>query len=134
MLFHEVIYRDYREVNKNKIASVLMNSKVQYATAMILSKEMDQYFINYKTDEKYGAKFKSDEKYGAKVEHTNFQNMLLKLNLMHVSECVVYLMSRTKSKAFASGDDVFYYHRQPCDNLKNNDSDSHYLHNSSHYG
>lgn len=134
LLFHEVIYRDYREVNKNKIASVAMNSqKVQYATAMILSKEMDQYFINYKTDEKYGAKFKSDEKYGAKVEHTNFQNMLLKLNLMHVSECVSLFNVADEIKSFASGDDVFYYHRQPCDNLKNNDSDSYYLHNSSHY-
>lgn len=54
LLFHEVIYRDYREVNKDKITSVAMNSqKVQYVTATILSKEIEKYFIDYKTKERY---------------------------------------------------------------------------------
>ena len=53
LLFHEVIYRDYHEINKDKNSNIMMNSeKVQYAVVLILYQKK---FL------KYGIKFELED-------------------------------------------------------------------------
>lgn len=76
LLLHEVIYRDYREVNKDKISNVTMNSeRVQFATALILSKQV----LNYRMKSELDDDPRADQS-------KSFYSLLAKLNLVSNSE------------------------------------------------
>ncbi len=106
LLFHEVIYRDYREINKDKNSNIAMNSeKVQYVVALILSKEVL----------KYGIKFELKDDPRAD-QSKSFYKLLKKLNLVSnlESECRTDGCVTNKNDQFRAVTEFLYSKNNDC--------------------
>lgn len=98
LLFHEVIYRDYREINIKMNNNVTMSSQnVQYMTGLILSKDIEKYNFDHNDKSKY---FYKD---------IHFSNLLKSLNLVKEQEELMLMNVDDEVKCFKNSISSFEY-------------------------
>lgn len=114
LLFHEVIYRDYREVNVAKNTNITMNSqKIQYVTALVLSKEIEKYFINYNSKERYNInELSSDYKTSPSIL---FTQLLLKQGLGKEKENLIKFSVKDEIQSLSDPTKLFHF--VDCDSI-----------------